>query len=90
MASIGNQKLTQGWYMTGGIAVGIMFGNTKAAPIILGVLVIALIYQLTNLIEGVAPGQENPAAPGGPATVPTITPQTSSNQGAGSTSATFV
>lgn len=56
MASIGNQKLTQGWYMTGGILVGIAFGNTKAAPLILGLLTVALIYQVTNLVEGIPPG----------------------------------
>ncbi len=41
-----------GWYVMGACAVGIMFSGTKAAPVIFGILTVALIYQLTNLLEG--------------------------------------
>lgn len=90
MASIGKQQLTQGWYITGGICVGIAFGNTRAAPLILGVLTVALIYQLTALVEGTPPGGTN--TPGvstlpGSQLLPGGAPLTSS---AGSTTATVV
>jgi hypothetical protein len=80
MAKIGNQELTQGWYITGGIAVGIALGNTKAAPIVLGILTVALIYQLTNLLEGIPPGGAAPsgiAGIGGSGSAP-VTSSTSS------------
>ena len=70
MPSIGNQQLTQGWYITGGIAVGIALGNTKAAPVVLGILVVALIYQVTNLIEKIPPGGS--AIPGGTGPTPGV------------------
>lgn len=72
MASIGKQQLTQGWYITGGIAVGIAFGNTRAAPIILGILTVALIYQLSALVEGIPPaGSPGVPTPGaGASTLP--------------------
>lgn len=61
MAKIGNQELTQGWYLTGGLVTAIAFSNTRAAPLILGVLVVALIYQVTNLVEGIPPGGKSTA-----------------------------
>ena len=41
---------TQGWYITGAIVVSTMLANTGAAPFLLGVLGVALIWQLDQLL----------------------------------------
>lgn len=43
---------SSGWYIFIGCSVGLILSNTKAAPIALGILGIALIYQLNNLLLG--------------------------------------
>jgi len=43
---------SQGWYIFGGVAVGTMLGNTRAAPFIFGILTIALLYQTRLMLEG--------------------------------------
>ncbi len=44
-------KPTQGWYITGGIVVSVMLANTKAGAFLLGILGVALIYQVNLLIQ---------------------------------------
>lgn len=44
-------KATQGWYITGAIVVSTMLANTRIAPFLLGILGVALIYQI-NLLLG--------------------------------------
>jgi len=45
-------KATQGWYITAAIVVAVSLGNTKAGPILLGVLGVGLLYQINLLIQG--------------------------------------
>lgn len=52
---------TQGWYVFGGLVVSIALSGTKAAPFIMGVLSIALIYQLSALLEHIPPSTNAPS-----------------------------
>jgi hypothetical protein len=44
--------LTGGWYVFFGVGAGVIASGTKAAPLVLGILSIALLYQLSQLVEG--------------------------------------
>lgn len=46
---------TQGWYVFAGIITGIALSSTRAAPLVMGILSIALIYQVSALLEGIPP-----------------------------------
>lgn len=50
--STASRNRGSGLYILGACAAGIAFSGTKAAPVIFGLLTVALIYQLTNLLEG--------------------------------------
>ena len=43
---------TSGWYMFAAISGGILLGGTPVAPLVLGILTIALIYQTGLALEG--------------------------------------
>lgn len=43
---------TEGWYVAGACLVGVLFANTRAGPIIIGILAIALIFQTSLLLQG--------------------------------------
>ncbi len=43
---------SDGWYLFGAIVVSTGLGGTKAAPIVFGILTVALIYQFGLMIEG--------------------------------------
>lgn len=45
-------NLTTGWYVFFGLAFGVLTSGTQAAPISLGILTVALLYQITQLVEG--------------------------------------
>jgi len=45
-------NLTTGWYVLIGLAFGIFTSGTQFAPISLGILSVALLYQITQLSEG--------------------------------------
>lgn len=45
-------KLTTGWYVFIGLAFGVLTSETQFAPISLGLLSVALLYQITQMIEG--------------------------------------
>lgn len=45
-------KLTTGWYVFIGLAFGVLTSETQIAPISLGLLSVALLYQITQLVEG--------------------------------------
>lgn len=44
--------LTTGWYVFFGVGAGVLLSGTKVAPIVLGILSSALLYQISQLIEG--------------------------------------
>lgn len=44
-------QFTQGWYIFAGCVAAIALSQTKAAPIVLGILGVACIYQLGKLIQ---------------------------------------
>jgi hypothetical protein len=44
--------MTDGWYVALACISGIMLANTRVGPLIFGVLSIALLYQVTLLIQG--------------------------------------
>lgn len=44
-------QTTQGWYITAGIVVSVALANTKAGPFFLGILSIALLYQINLLLQ---------------------------------------
>lgn len=50
--SIAGYRATQGWYITGGIVVSVMLANTPLGPFLLGILGIALLYQISLLVQG--------------------------------------
>lgn len=43
---------TQGWYIAAGITVSIALANTKAGPFLVGILGVALLYQINLLLQG--------------------------------------
>jgi len=43
---------SDGWYLFSALVVSTALGGTKAAPIIFGVLTVALIYQVGLMLEG--------------------------------------
>lgn len=43
---------TEGWYVAGACLVALMLANTKAGPVAIGILAIALIFQLSLLLQG--------------------------------------
>jgi sorbitol-specific phosphotransferase system component IIC len=45
-------NFTDGWYVFFGVATGILVSGTQIAPIALGLLTVALLYQINLLIEG--------------------------------------
>jgi hypothetical protein len=45
-------KLTQGWWMTIGVITAIAVSNTPLAPVALGIIGVALLYQTSMLLEG--------------------------------------
>jgi hypothetical protein len=51
-ASTSEFKITAGWYVAIGCIGGIALANTPVGPLATGLLAIALLYQVTNLIEG--------------------------------------
>lgn len=51
-ASAGKIQWTGGWYVTVACSVGILLAGTPAAPFVLGLLGLALIYQLGLLLQG--------------------------------------
>jgi hypothetical protein len=44
-------KATQGWYIFVGVVVAIALGNTGVGPFALGILGVALIYQISQLVQ---------------------------------------
>jgi hypothetical protein len=50
--TVGKFTSTPGWYITGAIVVSVALANTGAGPILLGVLGLALIYQVSLLLQG--------------------------------------
>jgi hypothetical protein len=47
-----NFQLTTGWYVFIGLAFGVLTSETQIAPLSLGLLSVALLYQITQLVEG--------------------------------------
>jgi hypothetical protein len=45
-------KMTDGWYVAIACGFGIVTANTRIAPVSFGILGLALIYQLTLLVQG--------------------------------------
>jgi len=45
-------KMTDGWYVAIACIGGVMVADTKVGPIAFGILTLALIYQLTLLLQG--------------------------------------
>lgn len=45
-------SLTTGWYVFFGLAFGVLTSETQLAPISLGILTVALLFQIDQLIEG--------------------------------------
>lgn len=45
-------KMTDGWYVAIACVGGIAVANTRLGPVAFGILTLALIYQLTLLIQG--------------------------------------
>lgn len=45
-------KFTTGWYVFFGVAGGVLVSGTRVAPVALGILTVALLFQITQLIEG--------------------------------------
>lgn len=45
-------NLSNGWYVFFGLAFGILTSETQIAPISLGILSVALLYQIDQLIAG--------------------------------------
>jgi hypothetical protein len=43
---------TEGWYVAGACLVGVLFANTRAGPVIIGILAVALIFQTSLLLQG--------------------------------------
>lgn len=48
----GLPQLTTGWYVAIGLVGGILTSETRIAPITLGIISVALLYQITQLVEG--------------------------------------
>lgn len=48
----GTFVMTDGWYVAIACVLGVMTADTKAGALVAGVLTVALIYQLTLLLEG--------------------------------------
>ena len=46
-----NFQMTDGWYMVIACTTGVVTANTRVGPLVFGVLTLALIYQLTLLIQ---------------------------------------
>jgi hypothetical protein len=44
--------MTDGWYVAIACIGGVMVADTKVGPIAFGILTLALIYQLTLLLQG--------------------------------------
>ena len=44
--------MTDGWYVAIACIGGIMLANTRIGPLVFGVLSIALLYQVTLLLQG--------------------------------------
>lgn len=44
--------MTDGWYVALACGAGIATANTRIGPLVFGVLTIALIYQVTLLLQG--------------------------------------
>ena len=49
---IGAVELTSGWYVFLACGTGILLSNTKIAPVIAGILGVALLYQFQQLLVG--------------------------------------
>jgi hypothetical protein len=45
-------NLSTGWWVFFGLLGGILTSETQVAPVTLGLLSVALLYQITQLIEG--------------------------------------
>ena len=48
----GSFYMTDGWYVAIACAGSIMVANTRFGPIAYGILTVAMIYQLTLLLQG--------------------------------------
>ena len=49
---LGSSKFTSGWYVAAGITGAIILGGTPLAPVAAGLLTLALIYNLNQLVQG--------------------------------------
>lgn len=49
---IGAVELTSGWYVFLACGAGVLFSNSQASPLVTGILGIALLVQLTLLLQG--------------------------------------
>lgn len=45
-------NLTDGWYIAGSVLATILLSGTQLAPVAAGIMTVALIYQLQNLLQG--------------------------------------
>lgn len=45
-------KLSTGWWVFFGLLAGVLTSQSQFAPVTLGLLSVALIYQVTQLTEG--------------------------------------
>lgn len=52
---------TQGWYVFAGIIVGVSLSSTRAAPLVMGILSLALIYQVSALLMHTPPSTTAPS-----------------------------
>jgi hypothetical protein len=52
---------TQGWYVFAGIIVGVSLSTTRAAPLVVGILSLALIYQVSALLMHTPPSTTAPS-----------------------------
>jgi len=48
----GTFLMTDGWYVAIACAVGFATADTRVGPIVAGILTVALIFQLTLLLQG--------------------------------------
>lgn len=44
--------MTDGWYVAIACVTGVMVADTRAGPLVFGILTVALIYQLSLLLQG--------------------------------------
>jgi hypothetical protein len=43
---------TAGWFVAIGCTVGVLTANTRVGPLVFGILTVALIYQISQWLQG--------------------------------------